>query len=159
MKFNKNELYSGGLMMLIGIGTTVGSLEYRTGTLARMGPGYFPLMLGVALTIIAILILASPSKQSAAEEAAAAQATESGEEIKQPWRAPICVVLSVVLFITLGKYGGLVPATFAVVLVSALGDPDNSFVTAAVAALVVTLFAIAVFHYGLRMQFPLFTWG
>ncbi len=159
MKFNKNELYSGGLMMLIGIGTLVGSLEYRTGTLARMGPGYFPLMLGAALIIIAILILASPSQQSAVEESAAAQAEESEDVVKQPWRAPVCVVVAVVLFIILGKYGGLVPATFVVVLVSALGDPDNSVVTALVAALAVTLFAIAVFHFGLRMQFPLFTWG
>nr|WP_254045843.1 hypothetical protein [Paenalcaligenes hominis] len=45
-KINAKELWSGGLLVLIGMATVLGSLNYQIGSLARMGPGYFPLMLG-----------------------------------------------------------------------------------------------------------------
>lgn len=147
---NRKELLSAGLMMLIGAGTVIGSLHYDVRTLARMGPGYFPLLLGVGLMIIAGLILVTPS-------------TELEDELrshnKPQYRAWAFVVASVVLFIVLGKFGGLVPATFVLVLVSALGDRSNTLTSAVVLAAGVTLMAVGIFHYGLQMQFPLFTWG
>ncbi len=61
--------------------------------------------------------------------------------------------------IVIGKWGGLVPATFAMILVAALGDRKNSVRSAFFLALGVTAAAVAIFHYGLQLQFPLFTWG
>lgn len=156
MKFNRKELYSAGLMLFIGIITTVGSLNYDVRTLARMGPGYFPLMLGVGLIIVALLILFSSAETAGSAEA--------GDEIddglgKPHYRAWGLVTLGVVLFIILGKYGGLVPATFVLVFVSALADRANTVAASLMLAGAMTAFAIAVFHYGLQMQFPLFTWG
>lgn len=150
LKLNKHEFYAGGLMMLIGLGTLFGSLEYKVGTLSRMGPGYFPMLLGIILIIISAAIIASPTHES--EKAA----DDEGKILYRPW---VCVVLGMVLFAVLGKYGGLVIATFAVVTVSALGDDANSLKTAALLGAIITIFAVGVFHYGLRMQIPLFTWG
>lgn len=150
LTINRKELYSAGLMMLIGIGTVAGSLNYTTGTLARMGPGYFPLILGVALILVAALILATQSMES--EEL-------TGVGGAWQWRPGLCVVAGVVLFIVLGRYGGLVPATFVLVTVSALGDRTNSFKAAAGLAAVITALAVGIFHYGLKMQFPLWGWG
>ncbi|MFA5522327.1 MAG: tripartite tricarboxylate transporter TctB family protein [Castellaniella sp.] len=150
LKINKNEVYAAGLMMLIGLGTVLGSLNYEVRTLARMGPGYFPLLLGSMLILISTLILASP-------------APEDGEvsttKLAPQFRAWTFVVVGVVLFIVLGKYGGLVPATFMLVFVSALGDRSNSLKAAAGLSAVITLMAVGIFHYGLQMQFRLFTWG
>lgn len=150
LNINRKELYSAGLMMLIGIGTTVGSLDYDVRSLARMGPGYFPLMLGVGLMIIAALILVTPSDD-------ADMVTE--DDNRPQFRGWACVIIGVVLFIVLGKYGGLVPATFALVMVSALGDDGNSVIASAVLGLAITAMAVGIFHFGLQMQFPLFTWG
>ena len=151
LKINKRELLSGGLMLLIGIGTVIGSLNYDVRTLARMGPGYFPLLLGAILIIIGALILVTPS-------------TEIEEDLgrnkgKPEYRAWAFVILGVVLFAVLGHYTGLVIATFTLVLVSALGDRTNSLKAALLLALGVTVMAVAIFHYGLQMQFPLFVWG
>lgn len=147
---NRKELLSAGLMMLIGVGTVIGSLNYDIRTLARMGPGYFPLLLGIGLMVIAGLILVTPS-------------TEVDDDLdsrgEPQYRAWAFVVAGVVLFAVLGKYGGLVPATFMLVLVSSLGDRTNSITSASALAAGITLMAVGIFHYGLQMQFPLFTWG
>lgn len=150
LNINRQELLSAGLMMLIGVGTVAGSLNYDIRTLARMGPGYFPLLLGVALVIVGALILASPSVDP--EDGL----SPKGEPEYRAWGF---VIASVVLFIVLGKYGGLVPATFVLVFVSALGDRSNTVVSAAALAAGITAMAVGIFHFGLQMQFPLFTWG
>jgi hypothetical protein len=42
---------------------------------------------------------------------------------------------------------------------SALGDPKNSVKASFWLAIGVVAFAIVAFHYGLQLQFPLFSWG
>lgn len=147
---NKRELYSAGLMMLIGIGTTIGSLNYDLGTLSRMGPGYFPLILGVLLMFISGLIIAAPHK-------------EKNEEIessrKGQYRSWVIVTTGILTFMLFGKYGGLVPATFTLVFISAFADRANSIKSALALATGVTITAVGVFHYAMKLQFPLFTWG
>ena len=59
----------------------------------------------------------------------------------------------------LGKYGGLVPATFAIVFISALADRQNTIVAATVLALATVAICIVVFWWALRMNSPLFGWG
>jgi hypothetical protein len=137
-------------MMLIGIGTTIGSLDYGLGTLARMRPGYFPLLLGILLMMISALIIATPSIPE--EE----QDVSSPGAHYRPW---VFVAIGVVAFMVLGKFGGLVPATFALIFLSALGDRSNSMKAALALAVGMTVMAVGVFHYAMQMQFPLFTWG
>src|SRR5699024_9523080 len=119
-------------MLLIGLITLINSLNYKIGTLSRMGPGYFPLLLAVMLIIVSVIIMLTPTHETEQGKA------KSQKILYRPW---FCVVLSVVLFITLGRYGGFVPATFAIVFVSALGDDDNSLVTAMGLGAVITIFA------------------
>lgn len=145
---NKRELYASGLMMLIGIGTVAGALNYDVNSLERMGPGYFPLMLGVALMIVSALMFVSTEPAG------------EGEARRAPsLRALLFVAAGIVAFIVFGRYGGLVPASFAIVLLSALGDESNSLTSALALAVGMTVAAVAVFHFGLQMQFPLFRWG
>ena len=54
----KRDFYAGGLMTLIGAAVTFNSWHfYSLGTLTHMGPGMFPLMLGITLTFVGVLIL------------------------------------------------------------------------------------------------------
>lgn len=146
--------------MALGLGTVMQSLEYTIGTASRMGPGYFPLVLGVLLVAFGVLIFVLPDDSQ--ELALLGDAPEVEEESiswierVRPW---IAIVASMLLFIVLGKYGGLVPATFVMILVAALGDKSNSLKSAIFLGIGVTLAAIGMFHYGLQLQFPLFTWG
>lgn len=153
----KHKYLSGGLMALVGLGTIVGSNNYTIGSLARMGPGLFPLLLGVIMLAIGLLIAVTPDSP---DEVLADSRQEPFSQVVRahlrPWSA---IIGGMVLFIVLGHYGGLVPATFALVLVSALGDHNNSIKSAFWLAVGVTVFAVVVFHYAMQMQFPLFTWG
>lgn len=147
---NRRELFSAALMLFVGIGTTVGSLNYDMGTLVRMGPGYFPLILGVVLMFFGALVLITPSNSD-------------DSEMKLPAKRQIMswliIVTGIMAFMVLGKYGGLVPATFVLIFVAALADRSNSLVAALTLAALVTIAAVVVFHFGLQLQFPLFTWG
>ena len=153
-KINAKELWSGGLLVLIGMATVMGSLNYQIGSLARMGPGYFPLMLGGILMVLGLLVLISPELDRAGADdgldklSLKAQLTTWG-----------LVIGSVALFAILGKYGGLVPATFFLTFVAAFADHKNTFKVALAVGVALTAFTVAVFHYGLQMQLPLFTWG
>ena len=62
-------------------------------------------------------------------------------------------------FVVLGEYGGLVPATFASVFISALGDRTSTVKTTVFLSTILTVFCVIVFHYGLSLQLPLFHWG
>jgi hypothetical protein len=152
----RRDYYGGALMMLIGIGAVVQGLEYRVGTLTHMGAGFFPVSLGVILACLGVLIAANARRPelrpSLGEEGAQ---TGGGTE----WRGWICILGSIVAFMVLGKWGGLLPATFAITFLSALGDRGNTWLSALVLACVISLLCVIIFWWALRVQFPLFTWG
>jgi len=153
----RNKYYAAGFTLFIGIAAALGSLDYGMGTLARMGPGYFPLLLGIVLALIGILIAITPD--SADEIHADAQRTSFktfAQQRLRPWGA---TAGGVIAFIVLGKYGGLAPATFALIFIAALGDRKNSVNACFWLAVGVVAFAVGAFHYGLGLQFPLFSWG
>ncbi len=142
-------------MVLVGLGAILQGSVYRLGTLGHMGPGYFPIALGAALSLVGISMIAAADAE-----------TISNTEIKPGNTAPVpewrgwgCISLALLLFVLLGRFGGLLPATLAIVFVSALGDRRNSLKDAMVLALAVLMVCIVVFWWALQMQFPLFNWG
>jgi len=156
MPKRKQKYFSAAFIFIIGAAVAAGSFEYNIGTLTKMGPGYFPLMLGSLLAILGILIAVTPDSPD--EMLSDAQAEPLRTIVRRhlrPWGATLG---GVVAFVVLGKYGGLVPATFMLIFISALGDPQNPPKQCALLGVGVTLFAVAAFHYGLQMQFALFTW-
>lgn len=144
------DYYAGGLMILLGLGAIGEGLSYRVGTLHKMGSGFFPVALGVVLILIgAAIAIDARNAVTAAEK----------EALPPEWRGWSCIVLGIVAFIVLGKYGGLIPATFSIVFISAMGDRQNSFKNAFVLASALTVICIVVFWWALQVQFPLFCWG
>jgi hypothetical protein len=148
-KYNK-DYYGGGLMFLLGAGAMYAGLGYKVGTLSQMGPGYFPVAVGALLALMGILIALGASR-----------GVPDGDDKHQApeWRGWVCITASLIAFIALGKYGGLLPATFAVVFIAALGDRQNTLKHAVLLALGMCAIAVVVFWWALHMQFPLFTWG
>ena len=143
------DYIGGGLMVLLGLGVIFQGSTYKMGALTAMGPGYFPVALGVILVALGLAI------------SVRAKFVPIGEEKRLPpeWRSWFCVGMSIVAFVVLGKYGGLVPASFAIAFISALGDRENTLKSALILALAIVVIAITVFWGGLQMQFPLFAWG
>ena len=147
--YNK-DYYGGALMFLLGVGTVWKGFDYKIGTLSRMGPGYFPVGVGAILAVMGILIALG----------ARSNAPKAGKKAHPPeWRGWSCIILGNIAFVVLGRYGGLLPATFAIVFISALGDRQNTFRSALVLSLAMVVVCVVVFWWALQLQFPLFRWG
>ena len=141
------------LLIAFGIATLVMGRGYNMGTLVHMGAGFIPVVLGILMTAVGLLIGLLASAGTPEEKAA--QAIPELPDL----RGGLCILAAVGIFVLLGTYGGLVPATFCAVFVAALGDRKNTWKSALLLSIVMVVFGILVFHWGLRVQLPLFTWG
>lgn len=146
----RKDHYGGALMFFIGVGAVLQGRTYEMGTLSRMGPGYFPVALGTILALIgaAIFLMAGVGAPAA-------------EKKKRPpeWRAWFLICFSIVAFVVIGIYGGLVPATFAIVFISALADRQNTVKDSALLSAAMVVISVVVFWWALELVFPLFRWG
>ena len=148
----KRDFYAGGLVLLLGSGVTLNALSYNTGTLMHMGPGMFPFILGIVLTVIGALILGT----------AVVTPLSDNERIlptNKEWLGWGCILAGPILFIFVGEFFGMAPATFACVFVSALGDRESTLKSSFLLALCVTVVGCFLFSYILQLPFPLFRWG
>jgi hypothetical protein len=153
----------GVLMVLTGAGAAQQGVTYSLGTLAAPGPGLFPGALGVLLMLVGLAIALTgrrnPVTTAAAAGAPAVAAAPLEPAPRPEWRGWICIVLSIVAFIVLGSHGGLVPASFAVAFIAALGDRDNTLFSACVLGVAMAVVSVVVFWWLLQLQLPLFQWS
>jgi hypothetical protein len=143
------DLYAGAFVFIIGLGAVYMGFGYQTGNLRHMGPGFFPVSVGAIIALMGVLIALG----------ARGQVEEDAEYLPPEWRGWICIVLSIIAFIVVGKFGGLLPATFAIVFISALGDRQNTIKGAFILSVAMCVICLVVFWWALQLQFPLFTWG
>jgi nitrogen fixation-related uncharacterized protein len=144
------DYYGGALMIVIGLCAIRGGVTYHIGTLAKMDSGFFPVSLGILLVLIGIAIAAG---------ARTAVAPSGKKQLPAEWRGWLCILSGILAFVVLGQYGGLLPATFAITFISALGDRQNTLKTALLLAVAMCAISVAVFWWALAVQFPLFQWG
>ncbi len=150
---SRTDLIGAALLVAIGLFTVWEGSTYSIGILSRMGPGFFPVALGVILTLLGVLLAVTADDKGADEE------EEEATKLKTDWRSLLCVVVGMVAFAVLGHYFGLVVATFALVFISALGDRTQTVAGAGLLALGVCVVGTIIFSYFLELQFPLFRWG
>src|SRR5260370_13742644 len=90
-------------MLLLGVGAAVTGSGYKFGSLARMGPGFMPVVLGVVLAFLGVLI--------AGTALASSEPDNSRFLPDNPqWFGWLCILAGPVLFIILRHYGGMLPA-------------------------------------------------
>jgi putative Ca2+/H+ antiporter (TMEM165/GDT1 family) len=147
----RRDFLAGGLVMLLGLGAAYAGSGYEVGTLQKMGPGFFPLALGVLLIFLGVAIAGS-----------AAVATGEDDEHTIParaeWRGWLCIAAGPLLFVVLGHYGGLVPATFSCVFVAALGDRSATLKSSLLLAAGITVLGVVLFSTILGVPLPAFRW-
>jgi hypothetical protein len=119
--------------------------DYNFGTLARMGPGFFPVTLSWLLIGFGIVI------------GALAFSFSEGPKIgRTNWRGLLTIIVGIVLFGALINNAGLLVAAFVVPLVAAFATPEVRRKEALILSLVVSIACVAVFVYGLRQPIPVF---
>ena len=124
----------------------MGSLGYELGTPLRMGPGYFPLLVGA---ILAALGLAIVGKGLIAGEVVAFGAV--------PWRAVGVIVVAVVFFGYCVRGLGFVPTSAVTALLTTLASRHVRLLTAVAVAAGLTVASTLIFVVGLQLRIPL--WG
>ena len=149
--------YAALVLISIGIGALGLGLGYQTGTLNDMGPGFVPATLGSLLILVGLLLGVSAAAQDE-KKVAHTEPDIAGKAVSY-WRSWLAIVGGVSAFVVLGSHGGLVPATFVSIFVSALGDRENKLRSAAGLAAILTVLGVVVFHYGLKLPFALFQWS
>ncbi len=149
----RRDYYAGGLMILIGSGAAVIGSGYKVGGLTQMGPGFFPVCLGVLIVTMGVLIMlaARAGAKAGPDIMDAHHALPSHPD----WRGWGCIIGSVFSFIVLAEFAGLAPATFFCVFVGACGDNDSNWKSSALLSGGITVFAIALFSFVLHVQIPI----
>ena len=144
MELRKNRDFWAG-MMLIGIGAAAMLLarEYEFGSALRMGPGFFPIILGGILVGFGICIMAVGLR--------------NGETIRGSLSLRVLILqsLSFVLFGLLMEKAGFLPALVALVFVSAASGREFKFVEVSLLTALLTLASWALFIWGLGLPYPL----
>jgi hypothetical protein len=135
------------LLITLGVAVVVQANGYRMGTLTRMGAGFMPTVYGVLIALIGVM-LGATAKRGPDEQGLPAE-----------WRGWFCIIGGVLAFVLFGTYGGLIPATFASVFISAMGDRKNTVRDAALLSLAMVIAGTLIFNVGLHLQLPLFGWG
>lgn len=137
---------TGGLFIAIGAafaGTSL--LSYPTGTLTRMGPGFFPLLIAGALVCVGIAVLLDSSAPQVVDD----------ERVSIEFRPLAIIVGAVVAFGILLEPVGLYLCTIASVLLASLADPRLTLRSALVLAIALAAAAHLAFVVGLGLQVPL----
>jgi len=150
---SQKDFYSGVMFCACGVAFAWGATSYSVGTGARMGPGYFPLLLGVLLAILGAVIAFK----------ALVVETADGEPIgKIAWKPLGFIIGANVLFgILLGGLPGLkipamglIVAIYGLVLVASLAGDRFKLREVLVLATVLAVGSYGAFVMLLKLQFP-----
>ena len=140
------DVLAGGVFVLIGGAFAVGSLSYELGTPLRMGPGYFPLLVGAILATLGLAIIL--------KGLVAGEVIEFGSI---PWRAIAAIVLAVVFFGFTVRRLGFVPTTAVTALLTTLASSRVRLLMALAIAAGLTVASTLIFVVALQLRIPL--WG
>jgi hypothetical protein len=146
---DSRDFLSGLLFTFLGLVALVVASDYPMGTLRRMGPGYFPIVLGGVLTLLGLAIAAKGLSLERAPEGPSRAEAAPGFV----WRPLLVVLLALVVFAVALPYIGLALAVVVLVLISAFAEPGFRLRSALPLALILAAMAVGIFVYGIGLPF------
>ena len=144
LEFDSTNALCGLTFVALGGFFTYQSLNLDLGTAFRMGPGYFPLLLAVILTVLGIVVLVQATRVE-------------GEPVGPLALRGMLFILPAPVFFGLTVRGlGFVPSLFFAALIAAFASTRMKPVMALLLAAAITVFSVAVFSYALGLPFERF---
>ena len=138
------DLLGGLALIVIGGGFAAVAYRYGIGTIAAIGPGFFPFATGLLMAAIGVVLLVS----------ACFRAGMASEEVSI--RPFVFISAAIVAFALLIGRMGFAPATFAAGMLSVYSDPSSRLLPAVVLSVAVTIGCWVIFILLLGLNIPLF---
>ncbi len=150
---SQKDFFSGLMFTLVGAAFAFGATNYNIGTGARMGPGYFPLLLGIFLAVLGAFI----TFYSLVEH------TEDGEPVGAFAWKPIVFILgaNIVFGVLLGGLPsiglppmGLIAGIYALVFIASKAGEVFVVKDVFILATVLAVGSYIAFIWALKLQMP-----
>jgi hypothetical protein len=143
-KINRpKDFYAGLLFVAFGVAAIILGRTYPLGTAARMGPGYFPRLLGILLVVLGAALSLSALR---------------GHGPPLPgwkWRPVSIVLLSVAAFGLLLTHAGMVLSTIGLIVVASTASREFRFRESLISGALLAALSVGVFVIGLKLQLPI----
>ena len=140
---SNQDLLAGVLFLLIGLGAVAGARDYEMGTAMRMGPAYFPTVLGWILYAFGAFLLLRGIARG------------GGAAVTWGWRPLAFVTLALLAFGFVIPRFGLIPALAAMFLACTAAGRGYRIGEVLLLTAVLSAFAVGVFVYALKLPFQL----
>ena len=149
---SQKDFFSGVAFVVIGVAFAWGATNYNIGNGARMGPGYFPLLLGVVLALIGLGVMFK----------AMVVQTETGDPIgKWAWKPLVFIIGANLAFgLLLGglpRFGvpamGLIAGIYGLTILAGLAGERFSLKESLILATVLAVGSYLAFVVALKLQF------
>jgi hypothetical protein len=150
---SQKDFFSGLMFMCVGVAFAWGASTYNVGNGARMGPGYFPLMLGILLALLGGLITFK----------ALVVETIDGEKIgKFAWKPLFFIITANLVFGAsiggLPSVGmpplGLIVGIYLLTFIASHAGEEFNLKAVAVLATILAFMSYMAFIVLLKLQFP-----
>ena len=138
------DFWSGVIFVTIGLAAVIIGRDYSMGSAGRMGPAYFPTILGTLLSLIGVISVVRSMIRTG---------TPIG---RLAIREILLVTLSVVLFGLLVRGLGLVISIILLVMISGYASVKFKVLPYLAVAVGMTVFCVLVFVKGLGLPMPMF---
>ncbi len=144
---DQRDFWSGIMFAGFGVFFVGFAQEYDMGTASRMGPAFFPTVLGALLALLGVII---------AFKGMITRPTDGtdGSLGRFDWRAVLLVLGAVAVFAFLLKPAGIVLAMVAMITIASLGSHEYKWKEIAAVCVVMGAIVWAVFIYGLNLTIP-----
>jgi hypothetical protein len=142
----RKDFWSGVMLIAIGGAAIFIARNYEFGSSLRMGPGYFPVLLGAILIAFGVGIGAKGLRSDA-------------EKLDQTWslRALIILPVSLALFGYLIDHAGFIPAMLVLIIGSATASRQFRLIEMLWFSVALTALCVIVFIWALGLPYELIT--
>lgn len=139
------DLIAGLITAGIGIFIITEASNYKMGTLVRMGPAYFPTIIGVLMLVLAAIMVLTAHPSEAPQPVG-----------KDQLRGTIFVAAGVIAFAYTIEFSGMLLSVFLAVFMSTLGNRTTPILTALLLAVITSFGTWLIFCLGLGLQIEAF---
>ncbi len=139
---NRKDFWAGIMFVICGAFFAIVGMQYKIGTAAKMGPGYFPMLLAMIVVLLGTVISIGSTTTKKTDQKA----------MGFGWPALVLILGSVVFFGLLLRPLGLVLSLLLLIAMSSYASKKFLWKSMLLNSTVLILICLAIFVWGLGLQ-------